>query len=266
MSTASRCFLQQYIPDLWSHGSPLLYPECRGKIWTNNTILYNAKIYALETKQLHCKHQPGCQLVLLVETRANPLQCNLYLRKGGKKRDTTNKCDVSLHCTFQLAREQHCKVGYQCFRFKYTLNYRTRSMENKCFSIFSSCLSKEWLPFSFRNNLQWATPYRYQSRRFWKGLRMFIRVMSSRKWGHECWIYLMDFQSGELQAACNSWSSPGVPSTTSLWEAQLGLLGWAGDNPGTCTPEPNWAHTEQPLLWNMAHKHSHFQRKNLKEN
>lgn len=30
-----------------------------------------------------------------------------------KKKDTTNskQCEVSLWCTFELAREQHCKVG-----------------------------------------------------------------------------------------------------------------------------------------------------------
>lgn len=59
MSMAFRCFLQQHIPDtdLWSHRLPLLHPECRGRIWTNNTILCSAKIYALEKKQLQCKHQ-----------------------------------------------------------------------------------------------------------------------------------------------------------------------------------------------------------------
>lgn len=167
MSAASRCFLQQHIPDtdLWSHRLPLLYLKRRGKIWTNNTILHNAKIYALEKKQLQYKHQPGFPLALLVETRANPFQCNLYLRKGGKKRDTTNikQCDVSLCCIFQLAREQHCKAGYQRFRLKYTLNYKTTSMENKYFSVFLLLSLKgpqEWLPFSFRNNLPWAIPYR----------------------------------------------------------------------------------------------------------
>lgn len=76
---------------------------------------------------------------------------------------------------------------------------------------------------------------------FWSGLRTFIRAMSSWKWGHECWMYLMGFHSSELQAACNICSSPGVPSISShpeatlWWEAGLGLLGQAGGSPGTLT-------------------------------
>jgi len=109
MSTASSCFLEQHTPEtnLTSHRLSFLYLQWRGKYfsWSDyNTILRNTEICALEKKQLRYKHQTRCQLALVAETtKANPFQCNLYLRKGRKKkRHNSKQREVSLQCTFQL--------------------------------------------------------------------------------------------------------------------------------------------------------------------
>lgn len=183
MSTASRCFLEQHTPetDLASHRLSLVYLQRRGKYFSwseHNTILRNAKICALEKKQLQHKHRSGCQLALLAETtKANPFQCNPYLRKGKKKkRHNEQQTMCSIPAAYFPASQGAAPQSW--FRFKYKLIITLQAWKINSFPYSFSCLSKDHrsdCPFHSEitcdGQFQLSSKRIWVDRWFWKGRR-----------------------------------------------------------------------------------------------